>query len=137
MEITVSLRVLALSIGSLLAAPHLLAKPLKLATWNLEWLIAPAIFKSLKQNCIPRDEHVHGADRRLPCDVAYKLERTVRDFKTLERYAQQLDADVIALQEVDGADAARLVFPAYKFCFTGRSHLQNNGFAVRAGLSHR
>jgi endonuclease/exonuclease/phosphatase family metal-dependent hydrolase len=111
--------------------------PLKLATWNLEWLIAPAVFKPLKQTCAPRDEHSNGLDRRLPCDVAYKLERSTRDFKTLERYAQQLNADVIALQEVDGPAAARLVFPTYQFCFTSRPHLQNNGFAVRPGLSYQ
>jgi endonuclease/exonuclease/phosphatase family metal-dependent hydrolase len=44
---------------------------------------------------------------------------------------------VIALQEVDGADAARLVFPDYEFCFTGRKHVQNTGFAVRHGIAFR
>lgn len=110
---------------------------LKLATWNLEWLIAPATFKRLKQDCAPRESHIPGAERRLPCDVAHALERSTRDFKTLARYAQQLDADVIALQEVDGPEAAALVFPGYQFCFTARPHLQNNGFAIRAGLKYR
>jgi endonuclease/exonuclease/phosphatase family metal-dependent hydrolase len=110
---------------------------LKLATWNLEWLIAPATFKSLKYGCAPRETHVRGTERRLPCDVAHRLERSTRDFRALARYARQLDADVIALQEVDGAEAARLVFPGYEFCFTARPHLQNNGFAIRAGLRHR
>ena len=45
-----------------------------------------------------------------------------------------LDADIVALQEVDGADAARLVFPDYQFCFSGRIAVQNNGFAIRRGL---
>ena len=45
-----------------------------------------------------------------------------------------LDADVVALQEVDGPDAARLVFPDYQFCFSGRVAVQNNGFAIRRGL---
>jgi len=111
--------------------------PLKLATWNLEWLISPSVFKPLKQTCTPRDEHTPGADRRLPCDVAHSLERSTRDFKTLARYAEQLNADVIALQEVDGPQAAQLVFPHYKFCFTARLHLQNNGFAIRPGLPYR
>ncbi len=43
----------------------------------------------------------------------------------------------IALQEADGADAARLVFPNYEFCFTGRKHVQNTGFAVRRGVAFR
>ena len=38
------------------------------------------------------------------------------------------------LQEVDGAEAARLVFPDYQFCFSGRVAVQNNGFAIRRGL---
>jgi endonuclease/exonuclease/phosphatase family metal-dependent hydrolase len=53
----------------------------------------------------------------------------------LARYARELDADVIALQETDGAEAARLVFPEYTFCFTDRKHVQNTGFAVRRGVA--
>jgi len=55
----------------------------------------------------------------------------------LARYARVLDADVVALQEVDGADAARLVFPDHEFCFTTRKHVQNTGFAIRRGLAFR
>ncbi len=108
---------------------------LHLATWNLEWLIAPAAFKTLKTPCTAKGAPPEAG--RLPCDVVQKLERSTRDFAVLARYARELDADVIALQEVDGAQAARLVFPGYEFCFTGRSHVQNTGFAIRAGLPHR
>jgi endonuclease/exonuclease/phosphatase family metal-dependent hydrolase len=110
---------------------------LKLATWNLEWLIAPANFKPLKNTCAPRGAPAFASERRLPCDVAQRLERSSRDFASLARYARELNADVIALQEVDGVDAARLVFPGYEFCFSGSHHLQNTGFAVRAGLPKR
>jgi len=110
---------------------------LKIATWNLEWLIAPATFKPLKGTCVPKGASAFASERRLPCDVAQRFERSSRDFATLARYARELDADVIALQEVDGADAARLVFPGYEFCFTGSRHLQNTGFAVRAGVPKR
>lgn len=110
---------------------------LKIATWNLEWLLAPATFKPLKSTCVPKGSQAFANDRRLPCDVAQRLERSSRDFAALARYARELNADVIALQEVDGVDAARLVFPGYEFCFSGSRHLQNTGFAVRAGLSKR
>lgn len=110
---------------------------LKLATWNLEWLIAPATFKSLKGTCVPQGTRAYAEERRLPCDVAQRLERSSRDFATLARYARQLDADVIALQEVEGSEAARLVFPGYEFCFSRSRHLQNTGFAIRAGLPMR
>jgi endonuclease/exonuclease/phosphatase family metal-dependent hydrolase len=110
---------------------------LKLATWNLEWLIAPATFKPLKNTCVPHGAPAFASERRLPCDVAQRLERSSRDFATLARYARELNADVIALQEVDGNDAARLVFPGYEFCFSGSHHLQNTGFAVRTGVPKR
>ncbi len=75
--------------------------------------------------------------RQVPCDVAFRLERSSRDFSMLASYARELDADVIALQETDGAEAARLVFPDYQFCFTGREHVQNTGFAIRRGIAFR
>jgi len=112
-------------------------RTLKLATWNLEWLIAPEEFRTLKDTCAPRNTPIRGNERRLPCDVAHRFERSAIDFQTLSRYAERLDADVIALQEVDGAAAARLVFRGYRFCFTGRRHVQNNGFAIRPGLPFR
>jgi endonuclease/exonuclease/phosphatase family metal-dependent hydrolase len=116
------------------AAP---GRTIKLATWNLEWLIAPSAFKLLKASCAPKGTPVHGDVRRVPCDVATRFERSSRDFSVLARYARELNADVVALQEVDGADAARLVFPDYEFCFTARRHVQNTGFAVRRGIPHQ
>lgn len=113
------------------------AGTLKLATWNLEWLIAPATFKPLKKNCVPEGMSARALERRLPCDVAWRKERSSRDFAVLARYAKTLDADVISLQEVEGPDAARLVFPDYQFCFSQSRALQNVGFAVRTGIPFR
>jgi endonuclease/exonuclease/phosphatase family metal-dependent hydrolase len=113
------------------------ADTIRIATWNLEWLIAPQAFKKLKPDCAPEGAGARGDVRQLPCDVVAHLERSSRDFSVLARYARELDADVVALQEVDGADAARLVFPGYEFCFTGRKHVQNTGFAVRRGIAFR
>lgn len=113
------------------------AQVIRIATWNLEWLISPQAFKSLKADCAHPGTAAHGDVRQLPCDVASRLERSSRDFSVLARYARELDADVVALQETDGADAARLVFPDYEFCFTDRKHVQNTGFAVRRGIAFR
>ncbi|NDE00311.1 MAG: endonuclease/exonuclease/phosphatase family protein [Gammaproteobacteria bacterium] len=110
---------------------------LRIATWNLEWLIAPEEFRALARDCVPRDASPGPRRRTLPCDTAARLERSTADFRALERYARLLDADVIALQEVDGERAARLVFPDHEFCFTQREGVQNNGFALRRGLAHR
>lgn len=111
-------------------------RELKIATWNLEWFVTPQTLRALTPACLPRDAPREGARRAIPCDVAAEMARSHEDIAVLRRYARQLDADVIALQEVDGADAARLVFPGYSFCFSGRVHVQNNGFAVRHGVPH-
>ncbi len=64
------------------------AAELKLATWNLEWLTL--------------------GNRDLPPDVRPKRPE---DIELLRRYAAELDADVIAVQEVDGPAMAARVFP--------------------------
>lgn len=118
---------------------------LKLASWNLEWLMTPATFNELSRTCTPpAASSVAGPraarpPRSIPCDVAARLERGRADFAGLARYARALDADVVALQEVDGPAAAALVFPPgrYAFCFTGARAVQNTGFAIRRGIPHR
>jgi endonuclease/exonuclease/phosphatase family metal-dependent hydrolase len=109
---------------------------LKIATWNLEWFMAPETLRALTPACSPQDAPRDGSRRSVPCDVAHELVRSNEDIAALRGYARKLDADVIALEEVDGADAARLVFPDYDFCFSGRVAVQNNGFAIRRGLPH-
>ena len=107
---------------------------LKLATWNLEWFMTPETLRALTPACLPKDAPRDGARRAVPCDVAHEVDRSHEDIAALRQHARRLDADVIALQEVDGAAAARLVFPGYEFCFSGRVAVQNNGFAIRRGL---
>jgi endonuclease/exonuclease/phosphatase family metal-dependent hydrolase len=107
---------------------------LKLATWNLEWFMTPETLRALTPACLPKDAPRNGAHRALPCDVAHEMERSHEDIAALRRHARKLDADVIALQEVDGEAAARLVFTDHEFCFSGRIAVQNNGFAIRRGL---
>jgi endonuclease/exonuclease/phosphatase family metal-dependent hydrolase len=115
-------------------ASHAEPDSLKIATWNLEWFMRPETVRALTPTCLPRDAPREGARRALPCDVAHELARSNEDIAALRAYARSLDADVIALQETDGAEAARLVFPDYEFCFSGRIAVQNNGFAIRRGL---
>ena len=113
------------------------ARDLKIATWNLEWLMEPRVLRSLRASCVPNAALPRGPGRVIPCDVANSKERSNRDFAALARYARRLDADVVAIQEVDGPIPARRLFAAYQFCFSSRSHVQNLGFAVRAGLPFR
>jgi endonuclease/exonuclease/phosphatase family metal-dependent hydrolase len=108
---------------------------LKIATWNLEWFMTPETLRALTPTCTPADAPRDGARRAVPCNVAHELARSHEDIAALRRHAQALDADIVALQEIDGPDAARLIFPNYQFCFSGRIAVQNNGFAIRNGLA--
>jgi endonuclease/exonuclease/phosphatase family metal-dependent hydrolase len=109
----------------------------RMATWNLEWLIAPREFRELAATCLPRNASPGNRERYIPCNVADELQRSEADFRALRRVAEALDADVVALQEVDGPAAARKVFPKHQFCFTKRPGVQNNGFAIRRGIPFR
>jgi endonuclease/exonuclease/phosphatase family metal-dependent hydrolase len=110
---------------------------LKVATWNMEWFVAPATFNELKVACT-RDDRAHRWNpRSIPCDVAATLERSATDLAGMARVAAMLNADVVAIEEVDGPAAAGLVFHGYQFCFTGGREVQNTGFAIRRGLPYR
>ncbi|MDE2197867.1 MAG: endonuclease/exonuclease/phosphatase family protein [Rhodospirillales bacterium] len=93
------------------------AAPLKLATWNLEWLTArPA------------------GDPALPADVVPK---TAADITRLRRYADILAADVVAFEEVDGPQVAAEVFAPdrYVLHMTQDRVVQRVGLAVRRGIA--
>ena len=130
------MRAIFFGLGFLFAASCGRAAPaeLKLATWNLEWFMKPETLHALEPACLPPDAPRDGARRSIPCDVAHELARSNQDIKAMRKYARDLDADVVALQEIDGIDAARLLFTHHEFCFSGRVAVQNNGFAIRRGL---
>lgn len=110
---------------------------LRIATWNLEYLMEPATFAELAPRCVSEGSRVRGGDRAIPCSIVPRLARDAADFDALARYAARLSADVVALQEVDGAATASRLFPGHGFCFAGRAHVQKNGFAIRAGIPFR
>lgn len=96
------------------------AAELKIATWNLDWLTARS-----------------DGDPQLPAEVH---PRHADEIATLRRYAAALDADVVALQEVDGPAIAAALFPPdqYTLFFTDDLVIQRVGFAVRRGIpAHR
>jgi endonuclease/exonuclease/phosphatase family metal-dependent hydrolase len=99
----------------LLASPTMAAE-LKLASWNIAWLtLRPAGDPDLPRDVRPREE---------------------ADLAALAGYARRLDADIVALQEVDGPKAAARIFDpaAYAFFFAHERDIQRTGFAVRRGL---
>jgi endonuclease/exonuclease/phosphatase family metal-dependent hydrolase len=92
------------------------AAELKIATWNLEWLTArPA------------------GDPALPADVVPKRPE---DIALLAGYAARLNADVVALEEVDGPGIAARLFPPdrYALHFTNDHVVQRVGFAIRRDI---
>ena len=101
------------------AAQPAAARVLKIATWNLEWLtLRPAGDQALPETVTPK----RAEDRAL-----------------LRRYAAALDADVIALEEVDGPEAAAGIFTPdrYDLFFSHDDVVQRVGFAVRRGIAVR
>lgn len=93
--------------------PPAQAGELKLATWNIAWLTS-------RDHLLPRD----------------RTQRRPADLELLAGYARRLDADILALQEVDGPEAAALVIDPrrYAFYFPAEDDLQRSGFAIRHGL---
>ncbi|WP_271270432.1 endonuclease/exonuclease/phosphatase family protein [Aliamphritea hakodatensis] len=94
----------------ILSSEYSLASELKVASWNIEWLDSTPVQR--------------------------QQERTAADYAKLRDYARQLDADIIAFQEVaDTASAARL-FPAdeYQLFISSRENDQKVGYAVRKSL---
>ena len=77
---------------------------LRLASWNIEWLA---------------DEPEHG-----------KKPRSLSDYEALARYARQLDADVIAVQEIEGREALMRVFDPKEYTY----HLEDRRAPQRVGV---
>tara|TARA_B110000091_G_C13690194_1_gene421707 strand:- start:120 stop:1025 length:906 start_codon:yes stop_codon:yes gene_type:complete len=85
------------------------AQELKVASWNIAWL----------------GSHEYN-------------KRNINDYQQLANYAKQLNADVIALQEVESSEWARKVFGnSYDYYFSTKDWVQRVGVAVKksAGLT--
>ena len=88
------------------------AAEIKIASWNIYWLTS-------------EDPDHHG--------------RKANDYARLAAYANDLDADVIALQEVD-TGFVRRVFPPQQYRIElshRRDTRQRTGFAIRGGIRYR
>ncbi|HQT75922.1 MAG TPA: endonuclease/exonuclease/phosphatase family protein [Rhodopila sp.] len=112
------IRFLAACLAGIFVSAEVHATELKIATWNLDWLTTRAT-----------------GDADLPADVTT---RTDEDFGRLAKYARDLNADVIAIEEVDGYAAASKLFPrdAYSIHFTRDHVVQRVGIVVRRGLHY-
>lgn len=120
-----------------MAAQAPAAERLTLATWNLEWMMAPETFDALAARCLGHGLRAGGSDRAIPCNIVPGARWSRDDLARLAAFAARLPVDVVALQEVDGPEAAAAIFRQHEFCFTKRRHVQNVGFAIRRGIPHR
>lgn len=115
------------------------AQRLRLATWNMEWLMPGAERDALLARCV--EGQPPSAVRALPCprDPYPPVPRhDADDLALMAGYAARAAADVVAVQEVDGPEAAALVFPGYTpACFVDRAHPQKTGFVIRSGIAFR
>jgi endonuclease/exonuclease/phosphatase family metal-dependent hydrolase len=85
------------------------AETIKIASWNIEWLGSHKFNK-----------------------------RTVAEYVELARYAKQLDADVIALQEVENAEYAQKVLgDEYNYYFSTKDWVQKVGVAIRKSSGYK
>lgn len=106
------------------------ARPLHVATWNLEWLVTPDTAHAGRIACRS------GRRGPLPCDVASRA-RDTADIARLAAYARLTDADVFAFQEVESEEIARRVFAGYHICMAPGRGVQHVGFAIRRDVPHR
>ncbi len=85
------------------------AESLKIASWNIAWLGS------------------HKFNKRVPAD-----------YHQLSNYAKLLDADVIALQEVESREYARKVFgDDYDYYFSTRNYAQRVGVAIKKSSGYQ
>lgn len=117
--------------GFALAAASSNPRELVIASWNMEWLVSQETAHVARLACDA------GRTAPLPCDVARDLSRDSADLARLAYYARQLDADVIAFQEVEDARTARRVFRGYGVCISAGRGVQHTGFAIRRHIAFR
>lgn len=93
------------------------AKILKLATWNVEWLVSQ---KDTQTSPVPRDVYI-----RQPADL-----------KLLLHYVEKLQADIIALQEIGSIETLNSIFPQdqYFFFISKDPITQHTALAVRKNI---
>jgi 5'-nucleotidase (lipoprotein e(P4) family) len=113
---------------------------LTLATWNLEWMMTPQTYDALLPTC-NKTRQPNSNERAFPCSPGHPPvpRRSQADLDAMARVAERIHADVVALEEVDGPEAAAQVFrQGWKVdCFVRRAHPQKVGFAIRDHIPYR
>jgi endonuclease/exonuclease/phosphatase family metal-dependent hydrolase len=109
------------------------AESIKLATWNIAWLRnEPLPDRTAVERCeAQRRVEPDGSKRAFECQGG--VYRLAGSYNALSLYARHLDADIVALQEVEGEEALGRIFdPAeYLLHVSASPSIQRTGFAIR------
>ena len=97
------------------SSPHPSGR-LRIATWNIENL------------------HAQDGGQVYPNS---SVKRYPIDYERIKCYTRLIDADIVAVQEIDGEEALRRVFDndVYDFHMSSRNTSQDTGFAYKKGLT--
>ena len=112
------------------------AKEIRIATWNIAWLSnTPLPDRAAVARCEQERKAQPDASLRSPACQG-NVFRMGGAYGALSVYARLLDADVVALQEIEGEEALRRVFDERQYVFRvadspGR---QRTAFAVRRAI---
>ncbi|MEO7405350.1 MAG: endonuclease/exonuclease/phosphatase family protein, partial [Burkholderiales bacterium] len=121
------------SVLALGAVTNATAAELTLATWNIAWLRGAPLSDADYAKCraMPQKQRDQLDER----DPMRWICRSSEHYVALAQVAERINADIIALQEVESVDAIYRVFPRdrYMAFVTGSPWIQRTGFAVRKG----
>lgn len=112
-----------------LALAQDLPQKLTIASWNIVW------FGDGKNDCLLRGNHKKNPRQ---CHAAHI--RDTQDYQRLRQYSERLNADIIALQEVENISAIWQVFPLHKWqAFISSRQVtdkwaQHTAVVVRSGI---
>lgn len=116
----------------LAGAPHAYAQ-LRIATWNIAWLAnKPLPDRAAVERC-EAEKRAHRDSEMRAAECRGNVFRMAGAYSALAAYARTLDADVVALQEVEGEEALARIFDTgeYEFRVSRSPGRQRTAFAVR------
>lgn len=102
----------------------------RVATWNIEWLNESEGNPTVRNDCIEYKRQHGGKPPRGKCDKPVRIQA---DYDKLAEYANKLNADLIAVQEVKSVEALKKIFPPqhYDYWLSNYKQDQKTGLVVR------
>jgi hypothetical protein len=115
------------------SSSHAAPAELKIATWNLEWFMTPEPCARSRRHALPRMRLAMRRDARCPATSRTNCAKPRRHCRA-EEARTRLNADVVALQEVDWPEAHGWCSPATSSVSRGASRCRTMDSQIRRGL---